>query len=101
MLFCFLLALGLAVAGLTAYLMSWPLVTTQLRDRQPQLLDAVAGGPFAPASFVWLLRGGFRRAGDTSLDFLALPARIGAWCIAIGSLCAVVFGALVITGGRP
>ncbi len=96
MLFCFLLGLGAMIAGLTAYVMSWPLVTTQLRDRQPQLLPEVKGGPFAPASFVWLLRGGFRTANDRNLDFLALPARIGAFAILGGGVVALAFGALVI-----
>lgn len=96
MLFCFLLSLGTMIAGLTAYVMSWPLVTAQLRDRQPQLLPAVNGGPFAPASFAWLLRGGFRAAKDRNLDFLALPARLGAFAISLGGLAALLFGAIVI-----
>jgi hypothetical protein len=96
MLFCFLLSLGTMIAGLTAYVMSWPLVTTQLRDRQPQLLPAVQGGIFAPASFGWLLRGGFRVANDQALNFLALPARIGAFAIVLGGIAALAFGAVVV-----
>jgi len=100
MLFCFLLSLGTMIAGLTAYVMCWPLVTTQLRDRQPALLPAVAGGPFAPASFLWLLRGAYATAKDANLNFLALPARIGAWGISLGGAAALVFGAIVVIGNR-
>lgn len=100
MLFAFLLALGIAVAGLTAYAMSWPLVTTQLRDRHPRLLGVLAGGPFAPRSFHWLLRCKFRGLGDYGLNFLALPACIGAWAIALGGVAALLLGALVVSAGR-
>lgn len=98
MLFPFLLALGVAVASLTAYAMSWPLVTTHLRDRHPALLSTLAAGPFAPRSFAWLLQRRFRSANDRSLDFLALPACIGAWGIVFGGTTAVATGTLLILG---
>ena len=89
MLFLLLSALGMAIAGLTAYLMSWPLVATQLRDRHAELRGALGDSPFSPSGFAWLLRRGYAGAKDSSLNFLGLPATVGAWGILIGSFAAI------------
>ena len=101
MLFCLLLSLGLAIAGATAYLMCWPLVSTQVRDHHEALLPEIAGGLFAPASFAWLLRARYRRVADASLNFLGLPASVGAWCIVLGMLGVLVFASIMYAGDRP
>jgi hypothetical protein len=80
--------------------MSWPLVVAQLRDRHPALRGVLGANPFAPASFAWLLRGRYRGAGDPALNFLALPAQLGAWAISTGAAAALVFGAFVILDKR-
>ncbi|MEO8672044.1 MAG: hypothetical protein ABI411_12075 [Tahibacter sp.] len=98
MLFLLLLALGLAIAGLTAYMMSWPLVATQLRDRHTDLRAQVGDTPFSPAGFFWLLRRGYRQAHDSSLNFLGLPATIGAWGIVIGGAAAAVLFLARVSG---
>lgn len=98
MLFLLLLALGLAIFGLTAYVMSWPLVATQLRDRHPQDRPLLGATPFSPRAFDWFLRAAWRRSGDQHLRFLALPGSVAAWAIAVGGLCATVLLLLRMTG---
>lgn len=97
-LFFLLLALGFAIFGLTAYVMSWPLVATQLRDRHPQDRPLMGATPFSPRAFGWFLRFAWRNSADQNLRFLALPGSIAAWAIAIGSACAAILLALRITG---
>jgi hypothetical protein len=98
MLFPLLLALGFAIFGLTAYVMSWPLVATQLRDRHAQDRPLLGATPFSPRAFVWFLRFAWRSSGDQDLRFLALPGSVAAWAIATGGLCAAVLLLLRITG---
>ena len=69
MLFLLLLALGLAIFGLTAYVMSWPLVATQLRDHHAQDRPLLGKTPFSPSAFVWFLRWTWRRSPDQALLF--------------------------------
>ncbi|UXI66984.1 hypothetical protein [Tahibacter amnicola] len=90
MLFLMLVALAVAVAGATAYLMSWPLVATQLRDRHPAQRPLVGVTPFSPGGFVWFLRFAWRRLGDKDLSFLAFPASVAAWGIAVGSALTIL-----------
>ena len=49
-LFLLLLALGIAIFGLTAYVMSWPLVATQLRDHHAQDRPLLGKTPFSPSA---------------------------------------------------
>lgn len=86
-LFFALLALALAIAGFTAFVIFWPLMLVHVRDRHPRLLDAYGSNPFAnPAAWGWLLRGDYRSAGDRNLDGLATPARIALATILAGLL---------------
>lgn len=85
-LFFALLALALAIAGATAFVIFWPLALVHIRDRHPQVGAAIA--PFAflnPKALWWLLRGGYRSTGDRNLSGLATPARISLFTI-IGGL---------------
>ncbi|MBL8299114.1 MAG: hypothetical protein JNN30_12315 [Rhodanobacteraceae bacterium] len=98
MLFLLLLALGLAIFGLTAYVMSWPLVATQLRDRHPQDRPLLGATLFSPQAYGWFLRCAWRSSADQHLRFLALPGSVAAWAIAIGSSCAALLLLLRMTG---
>lgn len=98
MLFALLLALGLAIFGLTAYVMSWPLVATQLRDRHPQRRAELGATPFSPRAFAWFLRGAWRGSADQHLRFLALPGSVAAWAISAGSAAAALLLVLRVTG---
>lgn len=84
-LFFALLALALAIAGGTAFVIFWPLALVHLRDRHPAVGAAI--GPFAflnPKALWWLLRGGYRTAHDRNLSGLATPARISLLTIIAG-----------------
>lgn len=98
MLFLLLLALGLAIFGLTAYVMSWPLVATQLRDHHAAQRGLLGATPFSPGGFGWFLRCAWRGSPDQALRFLALPGSVAAWSIAIGGAAAALLLLLRITG---
>jgi hypothetical protein len=84
-LFIALVALALAIAGATAFVIFWPLTLVHLRDRHPQLRDGLASPAFAhPSALWWLLNGGYRVARDRNLDGLATPARIALSVILLG-----------------
>jgi hypothetical protein len=84
-LFIALVALALAIAGFTAFVIFWPLTLVHLRDRHPQLRDGLASPAFAhPSALWWLLNGGYRVAKDRNLDGLATPARIALSVILLG-----------------
>jgi len=97
-LFLLLLALGIAIFGLTAYLMSWPLVATQMRDHHAQDRPLLGKTPFSPSAFGWFLRLAWRGSPDQALRFLAMPGSVAAWAIAIGGACALVLLLLRISG---
>jgi hypothetical protein len=84
-LFFALLALALAIAGATAFVIFWPLALVHVRDRHPGVGESI--GPFAflnPKALWWLLRGGYRATGDRNLSGLATPARISLLTIIAG-----------------
>ncbi len=84
-LFFALVFLALAIAGATAFAIFWPLALVHLRDRQPEMLAALAAPAFIhPATLWWLLDGGYRAAKDRNLDGLATPARLSLVTILIG-----------------
>ena len=87
-LFLALLCVALAIAGATAFLIFWPLMLVHLRDRHPGIQAALGPNAFArPAAWAWLLRAGYRSAGDRNLDGLATPARVALLTI-LGGLAA-------------
>jgi hypothetical protein len=98
MLFLLLSALGLAIFGLTAYVMSWPLVATQLRDHHIQQRPLLGATPFSPRAFGWFLRCAWRGSGDPALRFLAFPGSIAAWAIALGGAASAILFVLRVSG---
>lgn len=97
--FMLICGLGLAVAGLTTYIITWMLVLTHLRDHHPQDHARMSGFLFMPHAFGWFLSGGYARLSDRNLTALARLGRIGAWGILIGLVVVVVSKALVFAGG--
>ncbi|GAB1407558.1 hypothetical protein MASR1M8_14770 [Thermomonas brevis] len=84
-LFLALTAFAIAIAGATALVIFWPLTLVHIRDRHPQITAHLGHGAFLkPKALWWLLRGGYRAAGDRSLSGLATPSRI--------SLLVILFG---------
>jgi hypothetical protein len=98
MLFLLLLALGVAIAGLTAYVMTWPLVSAQLRDRHPQRRPEIGPHLFAPKGYLWFLAARWRGYGDPDLSFLSFPASVAAWAIALGCAASALLFVLRVTG---
>ncbi|HET9047660.1 MAG TPA: hypothetical protein VFN29_01660 [Chiayiivirga sp.] len=75
--FLALVALAVAIAGVMAFVLFWPMTLVHLRDRHLAVLQGFGGFAFSsPKALSWLLRGAFRGLGDPSLDGLARPARI-------------------------
>lgn len=76
-LFLALCFVGVAIAGLSAFLIFWPLTLVHIRDRHPALADTFGAGAFLqPHALRWLLGRGFAALPDRSLSGLATPARI-------------------------
>ena len=76
-LFFALCFVGVAIGGLTAFVIFWPLSLVHLRDRHPRLVEQFGPGAFLkPVALWWLLRGDYRSASDRSLSGLATPSRI-------------------------
>lgn len=96
--FLFTGGLGVAVAGLTTYVIAWMLVAVHLRDHHPDEHARLGGFLFAPRAFGWYLGGAWRKLHDRSLSALGLLGSIGAWGIALGTLCAIVVKLLASNG---
>ena len=85
-LFFALCFVGVAIAGLSAFLIFWPLTLVHIRDRHPALATEFGAGAFLkPECLRWLLERGFVRIADRSLSGLATPARI-ALLVMLGGL---------------
>jgi len=97
--FVFVMGLGLVVAGLTTYVITWMLVAVHLRDHHPAERTRVSGFMFAPRAFGWYLAARYRALRDRSLDGLAVLGSIGAWAIAVGAVLAIIAKLLASIGG--
>lgn len=85
-LFFALCFVGIAIAGLSAFLIFWPLTLVHIRDQHPVLADAFGTGAFLkPDCLRWLLTRGYAGISDRSLSGLATPARI-ALLVMLGGL---------------
>ena len=76
-LFLALCFVGVAIAGLSAFLIFWPLTLIHIRDQHLALAAEFGPGAFLkPQALRWLLGRGFRSLPDRSLSGLATPARL-------------------------
>ena len=97
--FLLIMGLGLIVAGLTTYIITWMLVAVHLRDHHPDEHAAMSGFLFAPHALGWYLGGRYRSLRDRSLNALAVLGSIGAWGIIAGALIAIASKLLAYAGG--
>ncbi len=85
-LFLALCFVGIAIGGITAFVIFWPLSLVHLRDRHPEVRDSLGESAFlAPRALRWLLAGGYRSVPDAQFTGLATPARVAAFVI-LGAL---------------
>ena len=96
--FLLICGLGLVVAGLTTYIITWMLVAVHLRDHHPAEHARLGGFLFAPRAFGWYLAARYRALRDRSLDALGTPGSLGAWAIVLGTAAAIVAKLLSLTG---
>ncbi len=85
-LFLALCFVGVAIGGLTAFVIFWPLSLVHLRDCHPRMREALGDGAFlSPSALGWLLSGRYREVRDARFTGLATPARVAA-CVIIAAL---------------
>ena len=87
--FLLICGLGLLVAGLTTYIITWALVVVHLRDHHAATYARISGFLFAPYAYGWYLGARYRALHDRDLNALAVPGSIGAWAILIGGSVAL------------
>ena len=88
-LFLALCFVGIAIGGLTAFVIFWPLALVHVRDRHPEVAARLGAGAFLkPSALGWLLRGGYYETGDPRLSGLATPARVSLLVILAGLVMA-------------
>jgi len=81
-LFLALSCIGVAVAGISAFVIFWPLSLVHLRDRHPDTRATLGESAFlSPKALGWLLRGHYREIPDRQFTGLATPARVSLICI--------------------
>lgn len=97
--FLLVCGLGMIVAGLTAYIMTWMLVAVHLRDHHPEARARLGGFLFTPHAFGWYLGARYRALGDTQLNAIGILASIGAWAIVFGAVVCLVSKLLSYTSG--
>jgi hypothetical protein len=77
LLFAALCFVGIAIGGMTAFVIFWPLSLVHLRDNHPALRARLGEGAFLkPSALRWLLSGEYRESPDRAFTGLATPARI-------------------------
>ncbi|MEP7043808.1 MAG: hypothetical protein ABI843_12145 [Dokdonella sp.] len=96
--FLLIMGLGLVVAGLTTYIITWMLVAVHLRDHHPGEHATISGFVFAPYALGWYLRARYRVLRDRDLNALAVLGSIGAWAIIVGALIAIASKLLAYVG---
>ena len=88
-LFFALCFVGVAIGGLTALAIFWPLALVHIRDRHPDVAAMLGRGAwYRPSALGWLLRGDYRDARDPGLSGLATPARVSLLTMIGGLLAA-------------
>jgi len=92
LLFLALSCIGVAVAGISAFVIFWPLSLVHLRDRHPDIRAGFGESAFlSPKALGWLLTGQYRTVPDRQFTGLATPARVSLLCI----LCALGLSGLL------
>ncbi len=92
-LFLALCFFGIAIGGITAFVIFWPLSLVHLRDRHPDAHARLGDKPFLkPRALHWLLTAGYREVADRQFTGLATPARISLIVILVAvTACAVLW----------
>lgn len=91
-LFFALCFVGVAIGGLSAFAIFWPLALVHLRDRHPAVGEQLPSPAFVhPTALMWLLRGDYRQVPDRAFTGLATPARIALLTLLSG----IVLGGLL------
>jgi len=81
-LFLALSCIGVAVAGISAFVIFWPLSLVHLRDRHLDVRASLGESAFlSPKALGWLLRGQYREVSDRQFTGLATPARVSLICV--------------------
>ncbi|MGE8280662.1 MAG: hypothetical protein ACN6O2_09520 [Stenotrophomonas sp.] len=84
-LFFALCFVGVAIAGLSALLIFWPLTLVHVRDRHPAVASGFGSFAFLDSRALrWLVSGDYRGLNDRALSGLATPARIALMVIGFG-----------------
>src|SRR5690606_4813077 len=92
LLFLALCLVGVAVGGLTAFVIFWPLALVHLRDRHPEVRAGLGDvSSLAPRALAWLVAGRYRQVRDAPFTGLATPARVAALVV----LCSLALSALL------
>lgn len=92
-LFLALCFVGIAIGGICAFVIFWPLSLVHLRERDPELRRQLGESAFLrPAALAWLLRGEYRSSRDRRFTGLATPARIALMTALFGLGMAAVMG---------
>ena len=87
-LFAALCFIGVAIGGITAFVIFWALSLVHLRDRHPTVHAGLGPGPFLGGKALrWLLGGAYRQVRDAQFTGLATPARVAGFVI-IASMAA-------------
>lgn len=86
-LFFALCFIGVAIAGISAFVIFWPLALVHLRDRHPQVGERLPSPAFIhPGALLWLARGEYRQVQDRGFTGLATPARVALFTLLFGLL---------------
>jgi len=94
-LFLALCSFGIAIAGLSAFLIFWPLTLIHIRDRYPALALEFGNAAFlGPYSLHWLLACRFRVFNDRNLSGLATPARLALLVMLGGLIASLILGVI-------
>jgi hypothetical protein len=81
-LFAALCFVGIAIGGITAFAIFWPLALVHLRDRHPQARQSLGESAFlGRRALAWLMSGRYREVHDSQFTGLATPARVAAMVI--------------------
>lgn len=96
--FTLICGLGMLVAGLTAYVMTWAIVAVHLRDKHPVERQRLGGFMFTPRAFGWYLRARYRALDDVTLNTLGILGTIGTWAIVIGVIVTLASNLIGLSG---